>query len=122
MFAKDATTIWEQWTFKGRMNSHNHAMFSGGATWLYTRLAGIRPAKPGYSEVLIKPCYPKRISFVEASRITPHGEVKVRWKRTASGVTVRISIPDGVSAAVFEFPDGTRRNLSKGDHDLLVRP
>ena len=27
--ARGATTCWEQWSFKGPMHSHNHAMFSG---------------------------------------------------------------------------------------------
>ncbi|MCR5839445.1 MAG: glycoside hydrolase family 78 protein [Kiritimatiellae bacterium] len=121
MFANGATTLWEQWSFKGGMNSHNHAMFAGGAEWLYSRLAGIRPSKPGYSEVLVKPCYPKRLSFVEATRITPHGEVKVRWDRGTDGyVTVRITIPDGVSLATFEFPSGERCGLVKGENEIRV--
>lgn len=120
MFAKGATTLWEQWSFKGAMNSHNHAMFSGGADWLYTRLAGIRPAKPGYAEVLVKPCYPAKISFVEASRDTPRGTVKVRWDRTERGLEARVAIPAGVESAFFEFPDGARRRLEKGLNEIHV--
>lgn len=120
MFANGATTLWEQWSFKGDMNSHNHAMFSGGAEWLYSRLAGIRPLKPGYSEVLVKPCYPRKISFVEATRLTPHGEVKVRWDRRPDGIAVRVFVPGGVSCAAFEFPDGRRVGLRKGDNEVRV--
>ena len=120
LFANGATTLWEQWRSAGEMNSHNHAMFAGGATWLYTRLAGIRPAAAGYSRVLVKPCYPRTISFVEASRTTPAGEIKVRWSRAGGAIEVEVDIPGGASEAVFDFPDGTRRLLSKGLNKIRI--
>lgn len=81
MFANGATTLWEQWTFRSGMNTHNHAMFSGALSSLMSRLAGIRAAKPGFAEVVIQPAFPKTLTFVEAAQDTPRGRVAVRWER-----------------------------------------
>lgn len=110
MRSKGATTLWEQWTFKGGMNSHNHAMFAGGASWLYTHLAGIRPAKPGYGEILLKPLFPKRLDFLSASRITPRGEVSVDWKREGGKVRLTVKAPAGVPTRLV-LPDGSERSV-----------
>lgn len=110
MRAKGATTLWEQWTFKGGMNSHNHAMMSGGASWLYTHLAGIRPAKPGYAEILVKPIFPKGMDFLSASRLTPHGEVSVGWTREGGKVKLTVKAPPVPTRLVL--PDGTERTVA----------
>ena len=94
MRARGATTLWEQWTYKGGMNSHNHAMFSGAAHTLMTRLGGIRPAAPGYAAIEIKPTMPSTLDWVEASRMTPHG---------------RVATP-----AVLRLPDQPDRPLAAG--------
>ena len=96
MFKLGSTTLWEQWNYRGAMHSHNHAMLSGGASWLYTHLAGIRPAKPGYAEVVIKPVFPSKISHVKASRVTPVGEITVEWRRVAGRIKLVITAPKGV--------------------------
>ena len=48
--AHGATTPWEQWTYAAGMLTHDHAMFGGINTSLYTQLAGITPSSPGYVE------------------------------------------------------------------------
>ena len=121
LFANGATTLWEQWAFRGEMHSHNHAMFSGGVSCFYSHLAGIRPLKPGYAEILVKPCFPGKLDFVEAMRLTPHGKVNVRWERSCYCIKVHVTIPADVSAAIFEFQDGTRRNLSNGNNEFEVQ-
>ncbi|MBO7653523.1 MAG: family 78 glycoside hydrolase catalytic domain, partial [Kiritimatiellae bacterium] len=81
MFANGATTLWEQWTFRGGMNSHNHAMFAGGAYWLYSCLGGITPAQPGYAQIRIQPVFPQTISHVQVSRETVRGTCQCVWRR-----------------------------------------
>jgi alpha-L-rhamnosidase len=63
--AQGATTLWEQWTAKGGMNSHNHAMFAGVCAPFYTRLGGITPLKPGFDEIGIRPVFPKMSDVCE---------------------------------------------------------
>lgn len=111
MRANGATTLWEQWTFKGGMNSHNHAMLSGGTSWFYTHLAGIRPAKPGYAEILLKPLFPKRLDSLSASRITPNGKVSVDWRRVNGMVKLTVSVPPAVPARLV-LPDGSDRPVA----------
>lgn len=93
MFAHGATTLWEQWTYKGGMNTHNHAMFSGALHSLMTRLAGIRATKAGYETIEIRPSFPRSLSHVKAHRDTPRGRVEVKWTRTGETVALDIVIP-----------------------------
>lgn len=98
--AHGATTLWEQWTFKGGMNSHNHAMFAGVSASLYSRLAGITALKPGFAEIGIRPCLPETLTFVEASQDTVMGRVVCRWQRTKNGLEMRVSVPVNTTARV----------------------
>ena len=99
MFANGATTLWEQWVANGYMNSHNHAFFAGAGTFLYTHLAGIRPAAPGYAAVEIAPVFAKMLSHASASIRTPKGPVRCAWRRTGSSVELRVTLPKGVKGA-----------------------
>ncbi|MGN0833176.1 MAG: family 78 glycoside hydrolase catalytic domain [Kiritimatiellia bacterium] len=114
MFEQGATTLWEQWAFKGIMHSHNHAMMSGAASWLYTHLAGLRPAKHGYGEILVKPCFPKVVDHVNLERDTPQGTIAAGWRRTASGIEVTVKTPANVSGTL-SLPGQPDRRLSPGE-------
>ena len=98
--ANGATTLWEQWTFKGGMNSHNHAMFAGVASSFYTRLAGITPLKPGFAEIGIRPVFPKRLTFAEATQETIRGHVAVRWERKNSRIEIDVTVPVNTTARI----------------------
>jgi alpha-L-rhamnosidase len=111
--ALGATTLWEQWRFKGWMNSHNHHAFAGVTSSFYSRLAGIRPLEPGYRRIEIRPFFPTALSFVEASQDTVMGTVKVRWERRDDDIvqlrvtipansTARVALPTGQHAAITE--------------------
>lgn len=117
MFDRGATTFWEQWVEHGSMHSHNHAMMSGSATFLLTRLAGIRPLRAGYAEVLVKPVFPRRLAWASGSIRTPHGRIAVGWKRENGNVTVEVDVPEGMKAW-HETPSGVRRPLPPGRRTL----
>ncbi|MCQ2391310.1 MAG: glycoside hydrolase family 78 protein [Kiritimatiellae bacterium] len=119
MAAQGGTTLWEQWPFKCMMDSHNHAMMSGAASCLYTHLAGIRPAKPGYAEILIKPAFPSRLSFLAATRMTPRGEVQVAWKRRGGGVELSVTVPPFTPAKLV-LSDG-RVHEVRGSLSVVTR-
>ena len=96
-----ATTTWEQWSFKGGMNSHNHAMFAGVDVSFFTRLAGITAAQPGYAQIFIRPCMPSSLTFVDATQETIQGRVRSRWQRDGHAVTMLVSVPANTSATVY---------------------
>lgn len=98
--AQGATTTWEQWSFRGKMQTHNHAMFSGPDDTLFSRLAGIHPGAPGYREIVIRPAFPSGLTFVECSRETPLGRVSSHWHRTADRLVLRVGIPANATARV----------------------
>ena len=108
MFDNGGTTIWEQWSLRHGMNSHNHAMFAGGASCFFSHLAGIRPAKPGYRELLVKPAFPKGLDNLSVERLTPFGKVAVCWRREGGKVKLRLSTPPYVKATVV-LPEGVER-------------
>lgn len=110
MAEQGGTTLWEQWPFKCSMDSHNHAMMSGAASCLYTHLAGIRPAKPGYAEILVKPTFPSRLDTLTATRQTPRGEVRVSWARRDGQVDLTVSVPP-FTPAKLALPDGSVRAI-----------
>lgn len=85
MFAHGATTLWEQWSFRGPMNSHNHAMFSGALYTVMTRLGGLRAGAPGWSAVTVAPVFPATLAKAREWRMTPHGFLSVSWRRDARG-------------------------------------
>lgn len=96
-----ATTIWERWnsmkpdgTFdESGMNSFNHYAYGAIGEWMYTRLAGINIASPGYKNILIKPRPIRGITWVNAHTDTPYGRVSVSWKFEHHMFTADISIP-----------------------------
>ena len=95
-----ATTTWEQWSAKGPMNSHNHAMFAGPGVTFYTRLAGIRSVEPGYKSFAVHSVFPSELDHVSSTLDTPYGWIAATWTRDAnSGVMgLQVSVPVNTSA------------------------
>lgn len=112
-----ATTTWEQWTVKGGMNSHNHAMFAGVDASFFTRLAGITAAQPGYAQISIRPCLPSSLTFVDATQETIRGRVRSRWQRDGNTVTMLISVPVNTTATVY-VPALDRQSVTEGGQSL----
>ena len=112
--ANGATTLWEQWTIKGGMNSHNHAMFAGVGASLYTRLAGITALKPGFEAIGIRPCLAETLTFAECSQSTVMGRVGLRWQRKENGLEMKVSIPVNTTALV-SVPASGPESVTEGD-------
>ncbi|MET0896730.1 MAG: family 78 glycoside hydrolase catalytic domain, partial [Mycobacterium sp.] len=80
-----ATTMWETWEGyddKGRANSsHNHYAFGAVAGFLTERVAGLRPAAPGYRVIDIAPLVGGGLTHARASVRTPLGVASSSWTR-----------------------------------------
>lgn len=98
--AQGATTLWEQWSARGGMHSHDHAMFGGVGASFYTRLGGIAPLAPGYAKIRVKPVFPARLDWIEARLDTVRGTVACSWRREGAGIRVEVDIPEGADACI----------------------
>ncbi len=103
-----ATSLWEAWEISSR--SRNHHMFATIEDWFYQRLAGIRPLKPGYTSIVIKPHVPSLLDEVSASVETPYGIVSCQWRKMDDlSLKMEVAIPVNTTAKVY-VPD------LKGNH------
>ena len=82
------------------MLTHDHAMFAGVNASLYTQLAGIAPASPGYRTVRIAPQVPPGLDARgrEPGHGARHGRLRVAGRRTRCRLDVRV--PANVTATV----------------------
>ena len=116
--AQGATTTWEQWTFGGSMQTHNHAMLAGPDATLFSHLGGIRPGAPGFRQIVIRPSFPAALSFVECSRQTPVGRIASRWRRAGDNLVLRVSIPANTRARVA-IPAPAARLVTESGRPVL---
>lgn len=116
-----ATTIWERWNsyteehgfggsdgnMNAAMNSFSHYAFGAVTEWMFTDLAGIAPAEPGYSKIRLHPHFPasnptggtEPITWVRAHHDSPHGRISIHWKRQNDGsLLYEATIPPNTTA------------------------
>lgn len=93
MIDNGATGTWEHWNAR---RSRLHNCYNGIGSWFYQALGGIRPAAPGYREVIIAPQCPAGIDWVRVTKDTPYGTLRVQWQRTDEGIQVDVDAPAGV--------------------------
>lgn len=115
MIDNGATTTWEYWDDDAR--SHFHNCFNGIGTWFYQALGGLLPLAPGYRQFSVEPQVPDGIDWVDVSKLTPYGEIRVSWKKEGGIVVCNIQVPAG-STARYIFPDGSFELLNPGNHTV----
>ncbi|MFI5728830.1 family 78 glycoside hydrolase catalytic domain [Kribbella sp. NPDC051587] len=116
-----ATTSWEQWLYDAGMITHDHAMFAGINTSLYTVLAGIQLTSPAYKTVTIAPRIPAALSSVTASIDTVRGRISSSWHKT-SALTLTISTPlNSVPTVVVPLPSRTAHVTAPANAVLVSR-
>lgn len=114
-----ATTMWERWnsyTHKdgfnpGGMNSFNHYAYGAIGQFMYERIAGIKPLKPGYKEILIAPIVGEPLTSAKATYNSPFGEIGSEWKIENANFILNTTIPPNTKAKVV-IPGNTDRNLT----------
>ncbi|MFP4974607.1 family 78 glycoside hydrolase catalytic domain [Paenibacillus sp. CN-4] len=126
--AKGATTLWEQWSEKGAMHSHNHAMFGGIGASFYTRIGGIRPLEPGYRRFRIQPCIPRELEWAEVSMDTISGRIRSAWRKDGGRLELNVTVPPCTGAEIIlpgnprqkEKEDAGVISVGPGDHQFVV--
>lgn len=115
MINNGATTTWESWDGH---RSRVHNCYNGIGIWFYQALAGIRPdpEHPGYKHFFIDPQPVDGIEWLNCTKPTPYGDIRVSLKNNELNITV----PHGTTATVF--PDTPRqRTLTDGKHRFVLQ-
>ena len=116
-----ATTIWERWNSllengtlsDPNMNSFNHYAFGSVCEAIYSRIAGLRSASPGWKKVIIKPQLNYRMKEMNFSYNSISGEYKIFWKWEGKEFKMNVSIPYGSEAKII-LPNGKEYIVNKG--------
>lgn len=123
-----ATTLWEQWSPKGAMHSHDHAMFGGIGASFYTRLAGIRPLAPGYELILIHPHIPEDLDSAAAEIRSVRGLIRSEWSQTGGELALTVVVPPDTRAVIMLPSSGgqdtaarVRHEAGPGRHQFTVK-
>jgi alpha-L-rhamnosidase len=103
-----ATTMWERWNSythedgfnKGGMNSFNHYAYGTIGQWIYERIAGIKPIKAGYKQILIAPI-PGPLTSAQARYNSPYGEVSSAWKKEDGLFELKVNVPPNTTAKII---------------------
>jgi alpha-L-rhamnosidase len=116
---KGATTIWENWNGiddKGvPQDSLNHYLMGSVINWLFGYVAGIRPLKPGYSKISLKPMPGGSLTYVNCSYKSAAGMIKSSWKKDKGTFKLNVEVPKN---AEVHLPDDSVHPVEKGEHSF----
>ena len=108
MLARHVST-WQEGGEPGR--SDCHAWTGWIAHDFLTAVLGIKPLKPGFAEVLIRP--QPIYDHARGSMPTVRGTVRVEWRREGDRVVLEGEVPAGVPARV-ELPGARAKRFPQG--------
>jgi alpha-L-rhamnosidase len=94
----------ETQTFRemGDAGDYSHGWIATPLYQMSAHFLGIAPAGPGYETISIRPL-PGDLQFAKGAVPTPHGVVKVDWKRDGDRLTIHVTVPKDTHAR-FAFP------------------
>lgn len=110
------TTIWEYLDTK--WCSHAHPMFGAVAEFLPKVLLGL-PDKERTNEVVLRPRFPRKLSYAEGSALYNGKPVEVRWRKTNNTIRYRVFVANGLNVSVV--CNGKTTVLSEGKNELTIQ-
>ncbi len=126
-----ATTMWERWNSytheKGfgdaSMNSFNHYAYGAVGEWMYSVIAGIEAAEPGFRKIRIQPQPGGGLTWAKGQLECPYGVISTDWKLEDKKFSLKVTIPPNTTAIIL-LPDGTSHEAGSGTHDYqtMVNP
>lgn len=113
---KGATTTWENWLGINEegvpKDSLNHYAPGAACAWLFSRVGGIRPVTPGFSEIEIAPVPGGKMRFANTCFDSRRGRIVSNWKLDGDEFMLDVEIPESVTATVI-LPDGQKIDNAK---------
>jgi hypothetical protein len=106
----DTQSFYEMWD-RGDLS---HAWQCTPTYQMSARILGVTPATPGYQEIKVQPRVAD-LRWVKGRIPTPHGDVKVNWRRDSGRFHLDVQIPSGTLAIVI-LPDGSEHRIAAGRH------
>jgi hypothetical protein len=116
----DTQSFYEMWD-RGDLS---HAWNSTPTYQLSQRVLGLRPLSPGWKSFQIAPIW-CGLKWARGTVPSPHGDIKLRWEVTASGLfDLNFSVPLGTSAIVVvpEGFSGATTEFGPGIHHVRFAP
>ena len=97
--AKDeySSTLWEYW--EPNIGSKNHTWSGGPLVIMSKYFAGIKPLKPGYSEISIKPDFGS-LKNIESEVNTPKGKINLKARRVEKEIKLEVEVPTTTLIAI----------------------
>ena len=100
-----ATSVWESMQAVMPDGTRNAVSFIQPAlcsigNWMMQGMGGIRPAKPGFRKIEIRPYFTERLSGVETEYMSVRGKIRCAWEHTEKTAVIRVEIPANTTAEV----------------------
>lgn len=95
-----ADTSWEVWSLGGIDQALDHAFLGTFDSWLYSGLAGISPAAPGYAKLQVAPVIPAGLKRASGTVSTPNGTARSSWRKSGKRIVLTVTTPKGVPTRV----------------------
>ncbi len=120
-----ATTMWERWNgwtpdegfASASMNSFNHYAFGAVGEWLFSRVAGIQCAEPGFRRIRIEPTPGGELSHARLAYNSIRGPIVSEWRLENGQFSLEVEIPAN-TAAVVRIPTKDRNSIREGGQPL----
>ena len=128
-----ATTIWERWnslnpdgSISGTgMNSLNHYAYGSVCEAIYTRIAGLQCAAPGFKKAIVAPHPDGRLGRIHLRHESAAGVWEAGWEIQPDGrIVLNITVPQDASAKVVlpDHPENLTLEAGPGAHSYVWTP
>jgi len=108
--ARGATATWESWTSDTDGGSQSHAWGAAGLEGCVRYILGVKPLKPQYEAVQIKPLsFGTILPAARGTVPTDRGDISVDWDRDTTRFYMHVTIPVNATATV-SVPRGNATN------------